>query len=84
MRYTLPPMHTLRAFEAAARLRNFTLAGEELHLTASAVSHQIRALEAFYGTALFRRQLRQRRMRMRQLQIERAQRGGHGRGGREG
>lgn len=56
MRYTLPPMHTLRAFEAAARLRNFTLAGEELHLTASAVSHQIRALEAFYGTALFRRQ----------------------------
>jgi len=49
-------MHTLRAFEASARLRNFTLAGEELHLTASAVSHQIRALEAFYGTALFRRQ----------------------------
>lgn len=56
MRYTLPPMHTLRAFEASARLRNFTLAGEELHLTASAVSHQIRALEAFYGAALFRRQ----------------------------
>lgn len=56
MRYTLPPMHTLRAFEASARLRNFTLADEELHLTASAVSHQIRALEAFYGTALFRRQ----------------------------
>lgn len=56
MRYTLPPMHTLRAFEAAARLRNFTLAGEELHLTASAISHQIRALEAFYATALFRRQ----------------------------
>lgn len=56
MRYTLPPMHTLRAFEASARLRNFTLAGEELHLTASAVSHQIRALEAFYATALFRRQ----------------------------
>ena len=56
MRYSLPPMHTLRAFEASARLRNFTLAGEELHLTASAVSHQIRALEAFYGTALFRRQ----------------------------
>lgn len=55
MRYTLPPMHTLRAFEASARLRNFTLAGEELHLTASAVSHQIRALEAFYGAALFRR-----------------------------
>ena len=55
MRYTLPPMHTLRAFEASARLRNFTLAGEELHLTASAVSHQIRALEAFYGVPLFRR-----------------------------
>lgn len=55
MRYTLPPMHTLRAFEASARLRNFTLAGEELHLTASAVSHQIRALEAFYAAALFRR-----------------------------
>ncbi|WP_266169027.1 LysR substrate-binding domain-containing protein [Dyella subtropica] len=55
MRYVLPPMHTLRTFEALSRLRNFTVTAEELHLTASAVSHQIRAMESFYATKLFQR-----------------------------
>lgn len=38
----LPPMNTLRAFEAAARHLSFTLAAEELHVTQAAVSHQIK------------------------------------------
>jgi LysR family glycine cleavage system transcriptional activator len=52
MPLVLPPMHTLRTFESVSRLRSFTQAAEELHLTVSAVSHQIRALEAFYGIKL--------------------------------
>lgn len=55
MRHVLPPMHTLRTFEAVSRLRGFNLAADELHLTASAVSHQMRALESFYGTKLLLR-----------------------------
>lgn len=55
MRYVLPPMHTLRTFEAVSRLRGFASAADELHLTASAVSHQIRAIESFYGAKLFQR-----------------------------
>ncbi|HWX65160.1 MAG TPA: LysR substrate-binding domain-containing protein [Rhodanobacter sp.] len=55
MKYVLPPMHTLRTFEALGRLRHFTRTAEELHLTASAVSHQIRAIESFYGMKLFQR-----------------------------
>jgi len=55
MSYVLPPMHTLRTFESVSRLRSFTAAAEELHLTVSAVSHQIRALEEFYGLRLLRR-----------------------------
>lgn len=51
----LPPLHTLEAFEAAARTLSFKQAAAELHLTASAISHQIKALEAFLGFALFRR-----------------------------
>ncbi|WP_020650122.1 MULTISPECIES: LysR substrate-binding domain-containing protein [Solimonas] len=51
----LPPLHTLQAFEAAARTLSFKVAAEELHLTASAISHQIKALEGFLGFALFRR-----------------------------
>ncbi|MEQ1439293.1 LysR substrate-binding domain-containing protein [Fontimonas sp. SYSU GA230001] len=51
----LPPLHTLEAFEAAARRASFKLAAQELHLTPSAISHQIKALEAFLGFALFRR-----------------------------
>jgi LysR family glycine cleavage system transcriptional activator len=50
-----PPMTGLRAFEAVARRRSFALAAAELHLTASAVSHQIARLEADLGVRLFER-----------------------------
>ena len=49
---------SLGAFEAAARHQNFAHAAEELHLTASAVSHHVRKLEAHLGTALFQRHAR--------------------------
>ncbi|MEY4754462.1 MAG: hypothetical protein RJA44_2137 [Pseudomonadota bacterium] len=51
----LPPLPTLLAFEAVARRRSFALAAGELHLTASAVSHQIAKLESFLGVRLFER-----------------------------
>ncbi len=51
----LPSFFALRAFEAAARLESFALAGAELHLSASAVSHQVRALEEWAGRRLFQR-----------------------------
>jgi LysR family transcriptional regulator, glycine cleavage system transcriptional activator len=54
----LPPMSALRAFEAVARLGSFRLAAEELHVTPTAVSHQIRSLEVYCGQSLFRRQPR--------------------------
>lgn len=49
----LPPFSGLRCFEAAARYESFAVAADVLHLTPSAVSHQIKALEAFLGLALF-------------------------------
>lgn len=52
------PLSSLRAFEAAARLGSFKAAAEELAVTPTAVSHQIRALEAQTGLALFDRQVR--------------------------
>ncbi|NLP60801.1 LysR substrate-binding domain-containing protein [Paraburkholderia sacchari] len=52
---SLPPLQALRALEAAARRRSFSRAAEELHLTHSAVSHHLRALEAELGVELFRR-----------------------------
>lgn len=48
----------LAAFEAAARHQNFAHAAEELHLTASAVSHHVRKLESRLGLALFQRHAR--------------------------
>lgn len=48
----------LAAFESAARHQNFAHAAEELHLTASAVSHHVRKLEARMGLALFQRHAR--------------------------
>jgi LysR family transcriptional regulator, glycine cleavage system transcriptional activator len=48
----------LAAFEAAARHQNFAHAGEELHLTASAVSHHVRKLENRLGVVLFQRHAR--------------------------
>ncbi len=49
----LPSFHALRAFEAAARLGSLARASEELHLTPSAISHQVRALEGYFGRPLF-------------------------------
>jgi LysR family glycine cleavage system transcriptional activator len=49
----LPPLNALRAFEAAARHLSFKRAAAELHVTQAAVSHQVRALEAQLGLALF-------------------------------
>jgi TolB-like protein len=54
----LPPLKALRAFEAAARHSSFKAAAEELGLTPTAVSHQIRLLETVVGRALFRRRPR--------------------------
>jgi DNA-binding transcriptional LysR family regulator len=51
----LPPVPNLLAFEAVARRRSFALAAAELHLTASAVSHQVARLEAHLGVRLFER-----------------------------
>src|SRR5262245_42674519 len=51
----LPSLSALRVFEAAARHESFTLAGAELHVTTSAVSRQIRALEDELGLRLFER-----------------------------
>lgn len=50
---TLPPLQTLRVFEAAVRLRSFTRAADELALTQGAVSQHVRALEARLGVRLF-------------------------------
>jgi len=52
---SLPPVTNLLAFEAAARRRSFAFAAAELHLTASAVSHQVARLEADLGVRLFER-----------------------------
>lgn len=51
----LPSLPALRVFEAAGRLSSFTLAAEELHVTTSAVSRQMRALERELGLRLFER-----------------------------
>ena len=53
-----PPFAALRALESAARHRNFTRVAEELKLTQSAISHQIRHLEELWGLKLFDRQPR--------------------------
>lgn len=55
MRRELPPFAAIRAFEAAARHQSFQDAAEELHVTQSAISHQVRRLEDFLDVALFRR-----------------------------
>jgi DNA-binding transcriptional LysR family regulator len=54
----LPSLDLLRGFEAAARLLSFTRAGEELHLTQSAVSRQMQELEGQLGVRLFERRHR--------------------------
>src|SRR3954464_14079914 len=58
MHRLLPPLTALRAFEAAARHLSLTKAAEELHVTAGALSHQIRGLEELLGVQLFERRVR--------------------------
>ena len=51
----LPPTASLQAFEAVARLHSFALAAAELHVTASAISHQLARLESQLGVRLLER-----------------------------
>ena len=51
----IPPVISLQSFEAVARRRSFALAAAELHVTASAVSHQVAKLESNLGVRLFER-----------------------------
>lgn len=51
----MPALKAVQAFESASRLGSFAAAAEELHLTPSAISHQIRSLEARLGITLFHR-----------------------------
>ena len=51
----LPPLTSLRAFEAAGRHLSFTKAAAELTVTQAAISHQVKGLEEHLGTALFLR-----------------------------
>lgn len=51
----LPPTASLQAFEAVARRRSFALAATELHVTASAISHQVARLESQLGVRLLER-----------------------------
>ena len=55
MRDFLPPMQSLRSFEAAARLSSISKAATELCVTQGAVSKQVKLLEAFLSVALFTR-----------------------------
>ncbi|WP_415715952.1 LysR family transcriptional regulator [Roseibium sp.] len=58
MAKALPPLNWFRAFEAAARNLSFTAAGEEIGMTQSAVSQQVKALETRLGVPLFERKAR--------------------------
>ncbi len=54
----IPPLAALQAFETIARRKSFAVAAEELHLTPSAVSHQVAKLEGMLGVRLFERSAR--------------------------
>jgi LysR family glycine cleavage system transcriptional activator len=54
----IPPLSALQAFEAIARRKSFALAANELHISASAVSHQVAKLENLLGVRLFERSAR--------------------------
>ena len=58
MRRPLPPMNSLKSFDAAARYLSFSKAAEELHLTHGAVSRAVRQLENYLGIELFKRATR--------------------------
>ena len=51
----LPSLKAIQVFEVTARHLNFSLAAKELHVTQSAVSHQIKSLENHLGKSLFKR-----------------------------
>lgn len=55
MRYQIPPLTALHAFEASARLLSFSAAATELNLSQAAVSHRVRTLEQHLGFQLFER-----------------------------
>ena len=55
MKRKLPPFAAVRAFEAAARHGSFKAAAEELNVTQSSISHQVKGLEDFLGITLFDR-----------------------------
>lgn len=59
MKHSLPPLDSLKAFEAAARHLSFSLAADELCITKGAVSYQIRKLEENIDCSLFKRSIRQ-------------------------
>lgn len=52
----IPPLNWLRAFEATARLKSFTKAGQELNVTPSAISQHFKSLEDYLETSLLIRQ----------------------------
>ncbi len=52
---TLPPLECLRFFEVAARHESFVKAAAELSVSASAVAHRVKVLEAYLDGALFKR-----------------------------
>ena len=58
MRRRLPPLNAIVAFESAARNKSFKKAGDELCVTSSAISHQVRFLEDWLGLKLFERSTR--------------------------
>ncbi len=51
----LPPLNSLKCFEAAGRLLSFTRAAKELNVTQAAISHQIKVIEEYLGVSLFDR-----------------------------
>jgi LysR family transcriptional regulator, glycine cleavage system transcriptional activator len=57
-KYQIPPLSTLKAFEAAARLKSIKEAGDELHVSHAAVSRHIKNLERLLGHRLFERYYR--------------------------
>ena len=61
----LPPMESMRAFEAAARHDSFVRAGQELDVTAATISNRVRALEEHIGAELFSRHARGVRLNVR-------------------
>lgn len=51
----IPPLKSLQSFEAAARHLSFKTAAAELHVTPTAISHQVKSLEEYLGVKLFHR-----------------------------